>query len=141
MDRKELLINGAIIIVIIFIIYKLAHKVGETLGLADSEESIKIDSDLSSSIFDFNTIKKGDKVLPYKYAIQQATKIKNAFGIFNDDESTILGVFKQLDKKSEVKSLAYWYNKTFKSDLGLDLRKSLDDKEMNSILNYIKKLK
>lgn len=66
-----------------------------------------------------------------------AKQINKAFGVFNDNEQAIYGVFRQLRYKSQVASIVSEYYNLYKKDLLTTLKNELSDAEMSEIINII----
>ncbi len=81
--------------------------------------------------------KKTVTLLTVAGADYYAKQINNAFGITNDDEEQIYGVFRSMRYKSQVASIVTAYYKLFKKDLLTTLKSKLSKDELNEIINII----
>lgn len=81
--------------------------------------------------------KKKIVLLTSSGADYNAKTINNAFGIVNDNEDQIFGVFRSLRYKSQVASIVSAYYKLFKKDLLTTLKSRLSQAEINEIINII----
>ena len=78
--------------------------------------------------------------LPKTYFIDAARDIKNAFGLFNDDEAAIVRAFKKALTKQEINLISRSYSALYKTDLFFDISNRLNIKELEPIYSYILKL-
>jgi hypothetical protein len=70
-----------------------------------------------------------------------AEAIHNAWGIFNDAEEKIYGVFRSLTYIPQVSQIAFYYFSEFGEDLAGDLISKLSKAELQTVYNIIQKLK
>jgi hypothetical protein len=70
-----------------------------------------------------------------------ATKIYNSFGTFNDDETAIYSVFKQINTQVNLSLLVWAYAALYKADLFKELQTKLSDEELNTIVKYVNSYK
>lgn len=87
----------------------------------------------------FRTDKTNPSV-PKTYFIDAARDIKNAFGLFNDDEAAIVRAFKKALTKQEINLISRSYSALYKTDLFFDISNRLNIKELEPIYSYILKL-
>jgi hypothetical protein len=75
------------------------------------------------------------------YTAQQAKNlaahIRDSFGVFNDDEARIFGVFRQIKYQTNVSQISYAYSLSYGRDLHSDLRDYLSEKEMAEVYQII----
>lgn len=133
-----ILIGGLGIGAYVFIIKPLL----ETLGLKDSsedkayaKEKIKLDKTAFDPKF-INNAPKGSGMFNAATGKALAQKLYDAKGFFNDNEDKVFGVFKQCKAKSDVSTIAYYFNSLYSKDLHsyLDF---LDQAEMTKVQNII----
>lgn len=87
------------------------------------------------------TVKKSYYLLKQKDAVSAAKSISDAWGVFDDDEDKIYGVFRALKDQAAVSQVAYWYYQKNKINLIDDLRSRLDEKtEVKEITGIVDKL-
>jgi hypothetical protein len=128
-DTNILLIGGLFIAG-----YFVIKPILEKFGLKDSAEDKALKEKLKEQEVKLNIWgglptmvkaagnKKTLKVLTVAGADSYAKQIKNSFGVFNDDEEQIFGVFRNLRFKTQVGSLVTAYFKLFKKDLLTELK-------------------
>lgn len=66
-----------------------------------------------------------------------ADHIWNAFGLFNDDEAKIFGVFRTIKFQTNVSQIADSFSKRYARDLLSELQDRLSEKEMNQVYEII----
>jgi hypothetical protein len=66
-------------------------------------------------------------------AVNKADDIYQAWGLFNDDEEEIYGVFRSLTNKAQVSQLADQYQKAYKTDLAGAIIDKLNDNEAQKV--------
>ena len=66
-----------------------------------------------------------------------AKQIKDAFGVFNDDEDKVFAVFRNIRFQTQVASLVDAYNRLYRKDLLNELKSRLSEKEFNTITDII----
>jgi hypothetical protein len=71
-----------------------------------------------------------------------ATEIHNAWGMFDDDENKIYGVFRALKDQVQVSQVAYHYYQSSKDKINLidDLKGQLNKDEVSQVLEIVKRL-
>lgn len=77
------------------------------------------------------------KLLLYNDSAIKAEKIHNAWGLFNDDEEAVYGVFRSLRYQTQVASIVDAYRKLYNQDLLTTLKTKLSDTEFNEIVKII----
>jgi len=82
----------------------------------------------------------GTKILTVGSAEKLAKLIRDAKGIFNDDESQVYGVFEQLRYQSQVSFLSAIFFKMYNVSLYGYLREFLNDAEIARIASICNKL-
>jgi hypothetical protein len=131
MDKK-ILIELGIAVLILFIVYKLLQKIGLI-----SDGSSEAAAEFGGKWYFSPQNKIGDKLTGYKFAIQEARKLHDAKGIFNDNEEAIYGVFRRLGYQSELVGISYWFAKTYNADLFEYLNGFLSDKDLIKIYKIV----
>jgi hypothetical protein len=71
-----------------------------------------------------------------------AKEVHDAWGVFDDDENKIYGVFRALKDQVQVSQVAYYYYQSSKDKINLidDLKGKLNKEEVSQILDIVKKL-
>lgn len=141
----NLLLIGGLFVAGYFVIKPLLEK----LGLKESAEDKAIKEKLKEQEFKLNIWggipsltkaagkNKTIKVLTVNGADFYAKEINKAFGLFNDNEEQVFGVFRNLRFKSQVASIVTAYFKLYKKDLLNELRGKLSESELNTIISII----
>jgi hypothetical protein len=150
-NEEKLLVNAGLIAVGYFGIVKpLLNK----LGITDSPEvkQAKAENNAASNLTAwspaFYKAYTGTKHLyTDAYITTLAGKIYNAWGVFNDDEEAIYGVFRQLKNQLQLSQLADKYFTLYNQDLLQRLKNpwyygkdGLDDEQFNVIAQIVNKL-
>ena len=141
LTSKPVLYGGAFVIGIL-VLRKLLRDVGlvkQPLSPQEKEqakivEQIKVDQNIWSPIAWKNFPKVA---LTEKDADAKAKIINNAWGVFDDDESAIKGVFRQINYRINVSQIAGSYQKIFREDLISVLEDRLSREELNEIAAII----
>ena len=136
-----ILIGGLGIGAYVFVIKPLL----ESLGLKDSAEDkayTKKEKQLNLTAFDpkfLNAVPKVSGIFNAATGKALAEKLYDAHGLFNDNEDKVYGVFKQCKAKSDVSTIAYYFNCMYSKDLHsyLDF---LDQAEKTKIQDIIEVL-
>ncbi len=87
-----------------------------------------------------NKLKKSYYLLKQKEAEAFVKKISDAWGVFNDDEDAIYGVFRALKDQVQVSQVSYWYYQKTKINLIDELRSRLGKEEIAEIVKIAGKL-
>lgn len=87
-------------------------------------------------------VKKPLYLLTATSAKGYAKDIHDAWGVFNDDEDKIKGVFRALKDQVQVSQVAYWYYQGSSEKINLidELKSRLSKHEVGQILEIAKKL-
>lgn len=129
--------------------YFVGKSILEKLGLKDSAEDTATKAKLKEQESKFNIwgglnslkkaagTRKNIVVLTKAGAEFYAKQINKAFGIVNDDEQAIFGVFRQLRFKSQVASIVTEFFNLYKRDLLTTLKSKLSESELAEIINII----
>lgn len=141
----NLLLIGGLFIGGYFIIKPILEK----LGLKESKEDKEIKAKLKEQEKTYNIwggiqslqkaagSNKKITLLTVAGADFYAKQIKNAFGVLNDNEEQIFGVFRGIRFKSQVASIVSSYAKLYKADLLTTLKSKLSESEFNEVINII----
>jgi hypothetical protein len=122
------------------------HKTAKqkTIAARDSEIAVAKDKAVQKNVV--NVISKSTYFKPAYYktagslnllssveAKKAAENIKDAWGIINDDEEQVYGVFRSLTHKVQVSQIAEAYNKEYNEDLAGELISRLGKDELKMI--------
>lgn len=121
------------------------------LGLSSGAGSQQTQNELENpnSVWKPNFWKKtGGLILRRADAENYSKTIHNAFGVFQDDFNSIMGVFSRLKAKTQVSFLADVFNQIYGEDLltfltnggGLFIWDGLSDAQLKQITDLVKKL-
>jgi len=80
---------------------------------------------------------KKAQVLTKAGAESYAKQIKDAFGVFNDNEESIYAVFRNIRFQTQVASLVDAYERLYRLDLLTQLRAKLSESEFNTVTDII----
>lgn len=137
--------------IILYKVFSGFQSVAEKIGLKDDKNDKNINafevSDLFKKAFNplfykgLSTSSKPKTLLVYKEidAINMAKKIYDAKGFFNDNESVVIGVFRQQSSVATVSQLSDIFLRVYKQDLWAYLS-FLDSAEKTQITNIINSL-
>lgn len=146
-STKNILIGGTLLIAAGTIVYgmvqvsKLKKSLSDTadgllekLGVKESDidkYNNNKGSELAANAFDPNYYLKVGKVYIWtpEGAQVYADKIKKAWGLFDDDESSIYGVLRSQKSKAHLSQVSHYYFKSYGVDLLTDLKSRLSAKE------------
>lgn len=143
-DPNLLLIGGLLVAG-----YFVFSGVLEKFGLKESKEDAEANRKLKEQEAKYNIwggIANLSKAAGRNAKMQVLTKagaeyyaklINSAFGLINDDEQKIYGVFRSIRFKSQVASIVTAYQTLYKKDLLTTLKQRLSQNEMNEIVNII----
>lgn len=87
-------------------------------------------------------IKKPIYMLTVASAKAYAKDIRDSWGVFDDDEDKIKGVFRAMKDQVQISQLAYQYYQNSKEKINLidDLKSRLSKDEVGEVLGIVKKL-
>jgi hypothetical protein len=138
------------------IAFTLIKKILEKFGIWDSQDTKDLDhaSEDPNSFWNpvfWQTAKPANAqwtyAITYSTAVDYAKQIYDAFGVFNDDEEAVIGVFKLCRTKANASYIAYAFQHEYGEDLLKFLRGSwiwpqdrLSDADVNEINQYINRL-
>lgn len=145
-ETKDILMIGAGVIG-----FTILNKILQTFGIWKSPETKALDNIVndSGSFWNPNYYKQFSS---YSYAIttdqaaQYAKQIYDSFGMFNDCEECVKGVFRQLRTKANVSFLSEIFYRLYGQDLitwlrgGIWPQDRLSDSDVNEINNFLSKL-
>jgi hypothetical protein len=133
-------VAGAVLLVIILKRWNILPE-GKKLSEVQAEKALeKVVTQIKNSGDIWNTYFWRDypaKAFTETQINNLAKHIKNSFGLFNDDEARIEGVFRTLKYQTNVSQLAYAYANLYGRDLHSDLIDSLSKSEMKSVYEII----
>jgi len=136
-DIKPLIIPAAIAVGI----FMFGNKILEFLQLKDTKEETQAANDAAAlgkaSYWSQSFLKPGAKILTASSGNTLSKQIYDAIGYITDDEASIMAVFNALNYKTQVTSLAYYYNKNYQQDLYFHLKQNLNESEMQQIKQII----
>jgi hypothetical protein len=133
------------------IAFSLIKKILEGIGIWKDDDQKALDNAQSSptSFWNPNYWKQSQS---YSYALttEQASaladQIYNSFGAFNDDEATVIGIFRTLHTKANLSYIAYVFQQKYGDDLltflrgGLWPQDRLSDADVNVINKFVAQL-
>lgn len=153
----QVFLYGILAIAVIFVLYFVLkrfgiiksfqeHKTDKQKSIAERASEISVAKEKAVSKDVKNIVSKTTYFKPTYYknsgsmnlisqleAKQAAENIHDAWGIMNDDEEQIYGVFRSLTSKEQVSQVAEAYNKAFNKDLAGDLMSRLSKAELKVI--------
>lgn len=144
--NQDLIKYGALIAVAYFGIIK---PILQAVGLKDTAEEKKNKQILETVDFGSNNVNnpfspifaekapKGALLISSATGAEYSKILKNAPGVFNDDETAVYGVFNKLKTQSQVSNLAYWFNKYYHQDMFTFLKDFLNDSELGQVAKIV----
>jgi hypothetical protein len=125
----------------LFIIYKLAQKVGLIPSQESKQETQNLQALQSASVWDYNkflaSLPAGALLLTQAGAAAYVDDLWDATGWYNDDEEKIYGVFREMKTQSQIAALAKRFNQLKNKDLYSYLRDYLNDTELLNVKTII----
>lgn len=126
----------------IFVIYKI----GQKIGIFESRASINQENNLSNYWLTpkpFNNYKKKtgfkiQKEIENGVIDNLVSRIKEAKGIFNDDEDAIYNLFRGMQSKMQCSAIAYYFERRYSENLSGFLATFLNSAEIEKIVEIIK---
>lgn len=123
----------------------------EALGLKDSKEDKEEDRLIENASkypqFNPNYWWEGSSTAAKKWLVYKdesaktaAKKIKNAWGVFDDDEAAVTGVFRNARSKAHVSRIADAYFKLYSIGLFDDLKARLSSTELSDVIRITENL-
>ena len=145
MENKKEIIEVFVGLIIIYAVYKMFKKIGQSLNLVADEK----DEAAASLVEDKGNIfspnywkgKKGAKILTTNVARDMSKRIYNAAGTFNDNEEAVYGVFRQLTYKTQLSWLSYMFYKQYGEDLLQYITNFMNADELATVKQITSKLK
>lgn len=127
----------------LYLMSRVKKSISETIGLSDTDQEIENQKFLLQKAFDPNYYKNhlnksGARLLTTEEANKRAADIEDSWGIINDDEPRIYGVFGTLSSWSQVSQIADSYYKQFNASLGHVLEEELHEDEFKKVISIIK---
>ena len=113
------------------------YKIGGKFGLWKTAADTAADAAEKANYWDFTKIPNGARILTYNSGLQLSKKLNDAKHWYNDDEEAIYNVFRMLNAKSQVTSLAYWFQQTYNQDLYYWLKNTLSESELAKVILII----
>jgi len=135
--NQNILLAGGLLLIAYYTIIKPVGNI-----FTPSKDEILSD-DLGKKLdpyFNINFYKKGGYILTNAASYSLTGQIKDAIGIFYDEESKIYAAFKILKYKTQVSYLCYKYYERYNKDLLTDLKQNFNAKEMLPIYQHIDNL-
>jgi hypothetical protein len=134
-------IKAGIALAGLFIVYKIAQKIGIIPTQEDVKEEQNLQQLQQASYWNYNAflsnMPAGALLLTQGGASAYVDDLWNATGTFNDDEEAIFGVFRAMKTKSQVAALAKRFNQLKGQDLYSYLDNYLNDDEILKIKGII----
>jgi hypothetical protein len=125
----------------LFIVYKLAQKIGIFPSAEEKAETQNLQALESATVWDYNkflsSLPGGALLLTQAGAAAYVDDLWNATGTFNDDEEAIYGVFRAMKTQSQIAALAKRFNQIKNKDLYSYLRDYLNDTELLKVKGII----
>jgi len=125
----------------LFIVYKLAQKIGIFPSAEGKAETQNLQALETSTVWDYNkflsSLPGGALLLTQAGAAAYVDDLWNATGTFNDDEEAIYGVFRAMKTQSQIAALAKRFNQIKNKDLYSYLRDYLNDTELLKVKGII----
>lgn len=149
-QKTELFIYGLIAVVVLVLLFSLMKKLGLIKTKAQREatqakQETRIEKQqIKDLLSDLDWFKPtvwqtvpAQRLYTSAYARSLADKIKNAFGLLNDKETEIYGVFRSLKDRANVSQIAFAYLAKYNKDLLGELSDRLNKSELQVIYNII----
>ena len=118
----------------LYIVYKLAQKVGLIPSQESKAETQNLQALQSATVWDYNkflsSLPAGALLLTQGGAAAYVDDLWDATGFYNDDEEKIYGVFRAMKTQSQIAALAKRFNQLKGKDLYSYLRDYLNDAEL-----------
>lgn len=125
----------------LFIVYKLAQKIGIFPSAEGKAEQQNLQALEASTVWDYNkflsSLPSGALLLTQAGAAAYVDDLWNATGYFNDDEEAIYGVFRAMKTQSQIAALAKRFNQIKNQDLYSYLKNYLNDTELLTVKRII----
>ena len=141
-EENRLLAYGIALIIILFIVYKFLQKI----HLIPTEEDKKAEqlgySNFWKPFFWKDAASKGKKpkILTKNSAKNLSQKIWDAKGLFNDDEESLYGVFRQIKTQSQISYLSDVFFQETGKDLYEFLNSFLNSDELSKLSDRLNQL-
>jgi hypothetical protein len=113
------------------------YKIGQKLGLFKTAADTAADAAEKASYWDFTKIPPGARLITYNTGLKLSKLLDDSKHWYNDDEEAIYSVFRSLNAKSQVTSLAYWFQKFYNQDLYYWLKDVLSESELAKVILII----
>lgn len=128
--------------------YIALKKIGELFGVVKSEDDKKADAlrsaDYMAPAYALNLQKQKKKFYGWPNQKAKAESIARAIyeskGVFNDDESKLMGALNQFTYKTQISIVAYYFLKLYKKDLAQFLSTFLSAPELSKLYTKFDKL-
>ncbi len=140
-DKIKIALTLVVIFIILFLVFKLAGKVGLIKTKADKEREKAVESLTTSVYFNPSYYKgKSSKPLGVSIADALAKDVRKSLKGFGTNEDLLYSTFAKLKSKTNISELADTYNVKYRSDLKADIMKDLNDKEKSKLMFIINSL-
>jgi hypothetical protein len=137
----NIIIKATVSLAAIFLVYKIAQKLGLIPSKDDKKEEANLLALEGSSYWNYNDFLQkappGHALLTQAGAAAYVEDLWNATGIFDDDEEKIYGVFRAMRTQSQIAALAKRFNQLKTKDLYGYLKDYLNETELLTIKNII----
>lgn len=141
-------LTGALVLAGLFAGYTVFKKIGETFGLvrtqADEAADALRSADYMAPAYALNLQKQKKKFYGWPNQKAKAESIARAIyeskGVFNDDESKLMGALNQFTYKTQISIVAYYFLKLYKKDLAQFLSTFLSAPELSKLYTKFDKL-
>jgi hypothetical protein len=135
------LIKAGVTLAGLFIVYKIAQKVGLIPSAASNAATQNLQQLETANYWNYNDflskLPAGALLLTQAGAAAYVDDLWDATGYFNDDEEKIYGVFRAMKTKSQVAALAKRFNQLKSKDLYSYLSEYLSDSELLKVKGII----
>jgi hypothetical protein len=137
----NVLIKAGVTLAGLFILYKIAQKLGIIPNADDKKEEAALLALQSSNYWNYNDFLQkappGHALLTQAGAAAYVEDLWDATGTFNDDEEKIYGVFRAMRTQSQIAALAKRFNQLKTKDLYGYLKDYLNETELLTIKSII----
>ena len=113
------------------------YKIGGKFGLWKTAADTAAEAAEKANYWDFTKIPPGARLITYNTGLKLSKLLDDSKHWYNDDEEAIYSVFRSLNAKSQVTSLAYWFKKFYNQDLYYWLKSTLSDSELAKVVTII----
>ena len=137
----NILIKAGVSLAAIFLVYKIAQKLGLIPSKDDKKEEKYLLDLQGANYWNYNDFLQkappGHALLTQAGAAAYVQDLWDATGIFNDDEEKIYGVFRAMRTQSQIAALAKRFNQLKTKDLYGYLKGYLNEAELLTLKGII----